>query len=214
VSYEIIGVIEDMRWMSPEREPIPTFLRPYPPPTRMVLVSVAVRTTERPTAFLAAARRAARDIDRTAVIDFAGHLDSLVSKATAQQRFYAVATASISVIALLICGIGVFAVVAASVSERTREIGIRAALGGSPAMLMRSAIRHAAIAVMVGTAVGTIGALWSVRLLKSLLFDVRPLDPPSFALALVTVCSFCGVAAWLPARRAARINPSEALRQD
>jgi putative ABC transport system permease protein len=107
---------------------------------------------------------------------------------------------------------GLAAVIAFSVTERTQEIGIRAALGADRWQVLALVVRHGFALVLAGLALGIAGALAASRLLTSLLFGIRPTDPATFAAAALLLVSVVGVACYLPARRAVGIDPSQALR--
>jgi len=109
--------------------------------------------------------------------------------------------------------LGIYGVMAYGVSQRTREIGIRIALGAEQRDVLRLVIRQGAALTAVGLGLGLVAALSAARVLRSLLYDVAPSDPMTFA-AVVALLGFAGVvASWLPARRAARLEPTEALRE-
>ena len=121
---------------------------------------------------------------------------------------------SFGVAALLLAAIGLFGVMASLVRDQTREFGIRIALGATPARVRRDVMRRAGIVTGVGAFAGIVVALAASRLFTSLLFDVRPTDPLSLGGACVVLLAVGGVAAYLPARRATRIDPAQALRAE
>jgi putative ABC transport system permease protein len=122
--------------------------------------------------------------------------------------------AAFSGIALLLAGIGIFGVIAYSVAQRTHEIGLRAALGASRGRLMSLVMRHAAILTFAGLALGIAGAIGGTRFMSSLLFGVQPNDIVSMAVAALLLAVVALLAAWIPARRAARVDPLVALRAE
>jgi len=132
----------------------------------------------------------------------------------ASKRSLLALIAAFSGVALLLAGVGVFGVVSFSVAQRTREIGIRLALGALPAQVLRSVLLDGLRLASIGIAIGALGTLALHRALSHLLYAVSPTDPATFltvgALLLVTVLAAC----WIPARRATRVDPMEALRYE
>jgi ABC-type antimicrobial peptide transport system permease subunit len=116
--------------------------------------------------------------------------------------------------ALLLAVVGVYGMVSEAVARRTREIGVRMALGASPSSALALVFRDGAALVGAGIALGALGAAGLTRLMSRLLFGVRPLDPLSFAGAALALALFAAVACYLPARKATRVDPMEALRAE
>jgi putative ABC transport system permease protein len=141
-------------------------------------------------------------------------MQELVSATTAEPLFQTRLLAAFSVIALLLAAIGIYGVLAYSVSERTREIGIRMALGAQSGDVLGMVLRRTAILAAAGVLLGTAGALAATRVLQNLLFEVKPRDTATFvsvAALLAVVALFAG---WFPARRATRVDPLVALRYE
>ena len=162
---------------------------------------------------LAQIRREVRAVDpRVALV--AGRLDELAGAAILQQVIGARLLGALGAVALLIASIGIYGLIAYSVSTRRREIGIRMAIGAQPAEVRRMVLREGTLLTAVALAVGVAGAFGVTRFLASVLIDVRPDDPLSFAAAFVLLSAAALFACWLPARRAARVNPVEALRDE
>jgi putative ABC transport system permease protein len=132
----------------------------------------------------------------------------------AQSRFSTLLLTVFGAIALILAAIGVYGVIAYGVAQRTREIGIRMALGAHRGDVLAMVVRHGATLAGVGLAVGLAAALALAGLLESLLYRVSPTDPPTFAAGLVVLSLVAVLAAALPARRAARTDPMVALRTD
>jgi ABC-type antimicrobial peptide transport system permease subunit len=116
--------------------------------------------------------------------------------------------------ALLLAAIGLFGVMSSIVGEQTRELGIRIALGAMPSDLRRAVLGHALKVTIAGAAVGLAGAVATSRLFQSLLFEVSPIDPVAFVTASMLLIGVAALAAYVPARRATRIDPVQALRAD
>jgi putative ABC transport system permease protein len=140
--------------------------------------------------------------------------DEYVSRSLARPRFNALLLSIFAATALLLTAIGIYGVLAYSVSQRTNEIGIRMALGAAQSAIFRLVVGQAMTLVGISLALGLVGAFGATRLLSSLLFGVRAWDPVTFIaiVALVGVVAF--LAAWLPARRAAHVDPIVALRAE
>jgi ABC-type antimicrobial peptide transport system permease subunit len=116
--------------------------------------------------------------------------------------------------ALLLSGVGIYGVVAFAVAQRTREIGIRMALGATAPNVLWTVSRATMISVVSGIAIGLAGAAWLSRLLATLLFEVRPIDPLTFAGVALLLLTVAWLAVFVPARRAVRLSPMNALRAD
>jgi putative ABC transport system permease protein len=122
--------------------------------------------------------------------------------------------ASFAGLALVLTGIGLYGMLSYHVAQRTREIGVRMALGASAFDVLRMVVGEGLMLVLAGAAVGVAGALASTRLLKSLLFEVKPGDPWTMVAAIVTLVAVGALASYVPARRATRVDPMEALRYE
>jgi putative ABC transport system permease protein len=116
--------------------------------------------------------------------------------------------------ALLLAAVGIYGTVSQAVTQRTAEIGLRMALGASPAAALSLVFGYGLQLTLAGIAVGAVAAVALTRLMTKLLFEVRPLDPEAFAAAAITLMAFALLACYLPARRATRVDPLTALRQD
>jgi ABC-type antimicrobial peptide transport system permease subunit len=114
----------------------------------------------------------------------------------------------------LLSAIGLYGVVSFLVAQRTREIGVRMALGATPAAVARLVLGHAARWTLTGAALGVIGSFFAARWLEAMLFHVSARDPWILAAAVGGLCATAMLAAWLPSRRAARVDPMQALRQE
>ena len=212
-TYEVVGVVEDVRWSHPTLPSEPTFYIPLGQSGARKSVSILARTNSGLSEFAASARAAVRVVDPDQALESVASLTGLVDDATADWRFYGSATSSFSVLALAIGGIGIFGAVAASITERRREIGIRTALGARRGELLALSMRHAVLPVLVGLCVGAVGAFWAVKLLRRFLFEVSPGDPLIFGVASMLVIVVALSASWFSARRATDVNPNEVLRE-
>jgi putative ABC transport system permease protein len=175
---------------------------------------VAVRTTRPLATMLPALRATAYDLNPGLVVWKAQTMDQLLDAPLAQPRISALLLSGFSVVALLLSAIGLYGVMAASVRWQTREIGVRMALGALPSTIRRLVFVQVGGVVRVGVITGLAAALAASRLLRSLLFQVSPIDPLTLAGVCMLVMAVATLASYVPARRAARIDPVEALRAE
>jgi ABC-type antimicrobial peptide transport system permease subunit len=173
-----------------------------------------VRAQGDPAALIAPVRAALRELEPGAVIFDVMPMAERLSGSLAARRFNTILLASFSGIALLLAGVGIYGVLAYAVRQRTREIGVRVALGARRADILGLVMRQGMSLVGVGLALGLAGALALTRLLTGLLFDIAPTDPATWLLVPSLLLAIAALACWLPARRAAGVDPMEALRQD
>jgi ABC-type antimicrobial peptide transport system permease subunit len=160
----------------------------------------------------AAIRRAVHEVDPDADLWHPQTMADYLAGPMAQPRTSAILLSGFALVALLLAAIGLYGVLASSVGERTRELGIRSALGATPGRLRREVLGQALAVCGAGVVVGVAGALAASRLLTALLYDVSPSDPVALLGACAVLLAVAVVAAYLPARRATRIDPARALR--
>jgi predicted permease len=211
---QIVGVIGNILKDGPDRPPQPEiflvarkrnlsmFDQPY----------LVVRTTGDPLALAPDLRQILREIEPRGVLDDVDLLTHRVSDSVAQPRFAALLLSVFAAVALLLAATGLYGVLSYSVSQRRREMGIRAALGSTRAGIQRLILREGLALTVAGLAIGLGAALGVTRLMASLLFGVTPLDAVSFAAAPLALLGVAAAACLIPARRAALVDPAEALR--
>ncbi|HEY2149753.1 MAG TPA: FtsX-like permease family protein, partial [Vicinamibacterales bacterium] len=141
-------------------------------------------------------------------------MDEVVGRSIAERRFTMLLLATFAVVAVLLAAIGVYGVLAYLVSQRTQEIGVRLAIGATPGNVVGLFVREGAMLMAIGVACGLAGALLVTRALSTLLFGVTTTDPLTFAAVAVTLTIVALLASYVPARRAARVDPMTALRAD
>jgi putative ABC transport system permease protein len=177
-------------------------------------VVVAIRATIPPAMLAHSARAAIGAVDPTQAVSRIATIEEVVADSTADRRFTSMLAAAFALLALLLAGVGVAGVVSRSATDRTREIGIRLALGALPSAVRRLVLSRVARLTLAGAALGTFAASALAPLLGHVLFGVTPLDPVTFSCALALVVALPLLAGWWPARRAARLDPLRALHQD
>jgi putative ABC transport system permease protein len=177
-------------------------------------MSFGVRTRGTPEALIPKVRSVVRATDMNATIDAIHPMDQMVGFSMARQRFYAVLLGIFAGVAGILAAIGIYGVLAYSVVQRTQEIGIRMALGAERRQVMALIMRRGLALATVGIVAGLIGAFAGARYLQSMLFGVEPRDPATFAFVAVAFALVAAAAAYLPARRATRVDPMVALRVD
>jgi ABC-type antimicrobial peptide transport system permease subunit len=176
-------------------------------------ISVVVRSAVGPQAVAQELRNTVTTLDPTLPVDV-DTLGQSVAKLAEQPRFSAALLSLFAVVGLFLTAIGIYGVVSLLVSQRTQEIGIRMALGAAPTTVVRMMLWQASIWVGFGAAAGILGSLATARWIGSLLFDIRPNDPATLAEAAVLLGIVALFGAWIPARRAAKVDPMTALRYE
>ena len=207
----VVGVVGDVRYGTVDSLPVPdVYLSYYQSPRGRMMVYL--RTAGDPLALAPAVRRVLRDVAPDAPVYDVRTLPSRVADASAYARFSAMLLALFAVMALVLAAIGVYGVISFAAGQRTREIGLRVALGASPGSVVRLVVGQGLEIALAGLVVGLAGALVATRVLGSMLYDVAPTDPTTYAGIVVLLVAAVLLASWIPARRAAGIQPMEALR--
>jgi predicted permease len=173
-----------------------------------------VRTNGDGTQLVPAVKQAVWSVDADQAIVSATSMEALVTSSEAQRRFALRLLEVFAALALLLAGIGLYGVLAGSVADRKREIGVRAALGATGSNLVALVVREGVALAAAGALIGVAGAVIASGALTSLLFGVSRVDPTTYGVVVCAVLAVCGVACWLPAARAARVDPVRALRVD
>jgi putative ABC transport system permease protein len=173
-----------------------------------------VRTDGDPAALAPSLKAAIRSVDPTLPISAVVTMREVVNAATARARFQTLLLAVFAAAAALLSAIGIYGVMSYAVSKRTREIGVRMALGADPRSVLRLVVGQGMAVAFAGAGLGLIGAFLLTRLMASLLYGVRPGDPLTFAAVAAALLAVALAASWIPARRAARIDPMRALRAE
>jgi putative ABC transport system permease protein len=178
------------------------------------VMNYVVRSTTSLSGLIPSVRRAVGAVDPQLALAQVGTLQEILDRASAQMAFTMVLLVIAASVALMLGVIGIYGVMSYVVTQRTGEIGVRLALGAEPASVARMVVRQGGLVALVGIAIGLATALAGSRLIESLLYGVSSRDPGVFATTTLTLFAVALLACWLPARRAARLNPLDALRTD
>ena len=209
----IVGIVGDVRHFAVESAAPPEVYMPYPinPLSAPILT---VRTAADPRPLIPALRAAVQSVGSAIPAYNIFLMQELVDRSTAERRFIMWIMGIFAAGALLLAAVGIYGVVAQAVAQRTREIGLRIALGASYADTLRLVFAGAARPVGAGITAGALLALLLARSMRQLLFEVQPADPAAFATAVLLLIAITALACYIPARRATRVDPLTALRQE
>ena len=213
VDMTLVGVTANVKYAGLAAPPEDIVYRPFAQQP-WIAPFLVVRTTGDPVAFTPTLRKAIGATDKAIVTSSFTTLDRLVSDAAAQPQFRTVLSASLAALALGIAAIGLYGVVAYAVSQRAKEIGIRLALGATSRNVLRMILADGLTIAVAGIVIGTAAAFALTRVLADLLYGIAPTDPISFLASAISLLALTLVASYIPARRAARIDPIHALRAE
>ncbi|HLG99104.1 MAG TPA: ABC transporter permease [Bryobacteraceae bacterium] len=217
---EIIGVVADVHTAGLDQDtPVQAYVAYYQHPDALGLgtpspITVVARTSGNPAALGETIKSAILRVDRAQPVFAMQPLTAVVAQSISQRRFSLVLLAFFAASALFLAALGLYGVMSYVVAQRTAEIGIRMALGARPSQVLLLVQRQGLLLVLVGLAIGLTGGLWLTRLMSSLLFHVDPADPLALTAGALTLLFVSLPACYLPARRAARVDPLIALRYD
>jgi predicted permease len=210
---EIIGIVADVRYGVMDQPPDPDVYISYlqSPQDRLI---VFVRTTSRPSALISAIRGEAHALNKDLPVYDVKSLRDRITESTAKARFSAMLLTIFACIALVLAAIGIYGVMSYMVAQRTREIGIRMALGAHPANVRALVLRRGLVLTAVGISIGAAAALATTRILATMLYQVKADDPLTFALMASILGVVALLATYIPVRRATRVDPMTALRAE
>jgi putative ABC transport system permease protein len=210
----VVGVAADVKYSKLDANPDAELYIPYATAPLLLEFSVVVRVDGDPAALAPAVRKAMADIDRTQPIAAVTTLEQALADSIASRRFNLLLLGTFAASALALASIGIYGVIAFSVAQRTQEIGVRMALGARRAQVVRLVVGQGMTIAIAGIALGLAAAFALTRLLASLLYDVTPTDPATFATVTVLLAAASLAACAGPALTAALIDPVVALRCD
>src|SRR5262249_20517024 len=211
-SAEVIAVVADQRERGLDSDPTLTVYLPSygagPGPMQF-----AIHTAGSPTALTPTLRSILKDLDPNLPLSNVRTMDEIISRSVAPRRFNMFLITIFAAVALLLALVGVYGVLAYTVGRRTAEIGLRVALGATPAKILALIVGQGMRPILAGMAAGVVGAIGLSRFVSSLLFNVKPIDPLTYAVVVLLVAVAALLSCYVPARRALRVDPVAALRQ-
>ena len=209
---EIIGIVRNAYYSSLKSTPEPATFLPYrlfPLGTTFVL-----RTALPPAGLEQEIRRVVASVDPDVPMYELGTMNAALAESVSQSRLYTQLLGGFATVAVMLATLGVYGVVSYAVSQQTRDFGIRIALGAESHDVVNLVLRRGASLILPGLAAGILGAAFLTRAIRGLLFGIEPLDPPTLALVCLVFAAVGTIASWLPARRAARVDPIVAMRSE
>ena len=209
----VVGVIGDFRHWGLDDKIHPQFFRPYTQAAWPVM-SIVVRTTGAPASYTPAVKKALAQIDPDRPASGVETMAQVVQESLGSRRFPTLLLAGFALLAMILAAVGIIGVVSYSVAQRTHEIGIRMALGARRVDVLKLVVRGSMTWVVVGIGIGIGGSLGLTRLLGTLLYDVKPTNPEVLGAVSLLLAGVALVAAGIPARRAAKVDPMVALRYE
>ena len=210
---EIVGVVSDLKHFGLEQEIQPEMYAPFAQ-FPIDVMPMVVRVQGDPASVANVIRQQVQQVDSTVAIDRIAPMRELLADSLAARRFTMLLLGAFAAVALLLAGVGVYGVMAYSVSQRTREIGVRLALGAQATDVLRLVLKQSLTLAAVGVVIGLLASFALSHLIKNLLFDITANDPLTFTAVAVMLTLVTLLACWIPARRATKIDPMIALRQE
>jgi len=211
--FTVIGVVKDVRWLAWDLES-PIIYAPYASVARYPWLTYFIRTDENTGRVIDDAIKAIEQTDRLARPNRAGTLDGIFRESVSLRRFQSWLFGGFAAAALVVVGVGIFGLLAMSTARRTREVGIRCALGATPNSVAALILREQAVAVVAGLVAGGAVAAWAVGFVKGYLYELTVTDPRIWLSAVGLILVTALVGALIPAVRASRVDPLKALRAE
>lgn len=212
--FTVVGIVSDVHYGGMEQSAIPVVYASLRQHDFSLSPSVTVRSTSHPELLISFIRDILKQIDVNVPMAQITTMDDIMSSSVAQPRLEAILLGFFGALALLLAGVGIYGVIAYSVSQRTSKIGIRMALGASRPAVLRMVLSQGMRLTGIGLAIGFVLALALTRLMSGVLFGVSPTDPATFIWILLLLATITMLACYLPARRATRVDPMVALRYE
>jgi putative ABC transport system permease protein len=210
---EVVGVVADIRHDSLAHKPEPCLFLPASQEPHM-LVSLVIRTAGNPSTLAKSVEQQIRSIDPDQGISETKTMDNLIDESVASPRLQAILLGLFGFVALTLAAVGIYGTISYSVVQRTREIGVRMAIGATPRRVLGFVVRDGMVVTGIGVIVGAIAAAGLARYLQTLLFEVRPTDSGVWTVVVATVFAVAAAACVVPALRASRLDPAIVLRND
>jgi len=212
--WEIAGVVKNSKYTGLREAPIPMIYVPSRPGQRASRAVVHLRTFGDPVALASALKEKVHDVDKTAAIFDVHTVQEEVNRSLLRERLAGTVTGLFGGLALALAVIGLYGLTSYGVARRTREFGIRIAIGAGTGSIVGLVVSEVLWLLVAGTAIG-LGAAWVLgHVVKAMLFGIAPADPVTTVFAILALVAAAVFAAWIPARRAARVDPIRALRRD
>jgi predicted permease len=211
---EIVGIVQDAKYSDVRQEPFPTFFRPSRQGEMMATFNMYVRTSADPDQVFRAAPGVLARLDPNLPLENLKTLPQQVRENVFLDRIVSTLAAAFAVLATLLAAVGLYGVLAYTVSQRTREIGLRMAFGADAGRMRSMILMQVAWMTLVGGAIGVAGAHYLGKGAKSLLFELEPNDPAVTAVSIAVLSIVAFAAGYIPAHRASRVDPMQALRYE
>jgi putative ABC transport system permease protein len=209
----VVGIVADLKYSKLDADPEPQVYIPLQQESmRLSATTVVVRTTGDPLALASVVRKLVADIYKGQAVVEARSLEQALADSIAPRRFNLFLLGTFAATALLLALVGIYGVIAYTVTQRTHDIGVCMALGAQRSEVVRMVVGQAMSIALVGIGIGLVAALGLTRLMVSLLYEVRPHDPLTLAAVTVTLAATALLACWVPAIKASLVDPSVALR--
>jgi putative ABC transport system permease protein len=212
----VVGVVGSIRQKGLNNDPYPEFYTPFTQELQLWARPslLLIRAAGDPLSLVAAVKSQIWAVDKDQTITAVQTMDEIVARSLGPRRFNLWLLGVFATLALVLASVGIYGVISYAVSQRTREIGIRLALGAAPRDVLRLVVRQGMSLALIGVALGLVAALTLTRVMKELLFNVSTTDPATFALITLLLVVVALIASYIPARRATKVDPLVALRRE
>ncbi len=210
----IVGVCANSKFTDLRSDPPPAFFMPYLQQDDIWAMTYEVKAFGSPENLIASVQSAVRKIDRDVPLDDIRTQTEQIEATLTQERLITALTGSFGLLALVLASVGIYGVMTYSVAQRAREIGVRMALGAQSSRVLRSILVEAGFLALLGVSAGVLVSLGLARLIAGLLYGLKPTDPLTLSSAALLLCAVTLFSAWIPARRASRIDPIQILRHE
>jgi ABC-type antimicrobial peptide transport system permease subunit len=211
---EIVGIVKDAKYSSVKGEIPPLFVRPYRQDERLSEITFYVRTAAAPELALQTMQRVVAGLDPNLPVENLRTMPQQVRENVFLDRVISTLSAGFAAVATLLAAVGLYGVLAYTVSQRTREIGLRMALGAAPGRVRGMVLRQVAIMTAIGGAVGMVAAVWAGRAAQAILYEMEGHDPVVLVTSVVLLALVALGAGLIPAHRASKVDPMLALRYE